>query len=175
LFASELFGKTISPPTQPKDLDIEIATIIFLCSFAPDSTMVSYIDQEQWESIYDVVTYHFKQIDDMNVIRDNGKFDAKPMLKDRRRLKCFLLFYRKKCDSLVSTLIDEEVVMWKRSEFNDYCGSAKCQLDMAVAEGFATPAPPNVAKHDPNAVDANGGLTAQESRRGIKRDKSHYT
>jgi hypothetical protein len=71
-----------------------IEHIIFLCSFAPDSTMVSYIDQEQWESIYDVVTYHFKQIDDMNVIRDNGKFDAKPMLKDRRRLKCFLLYYR---------------------------------------------------------------------------------
>ena len=48
-----------------------------LCSFAADSTMVSYIDQEQQETIYDVVTYHFKQIDDMNVIRDNGKFDAK--------------------------------------------------------------------------------------------------
>ena len=151
-----------------------IQHIIKLCGFAADSTMVSYIDQEQWETIYDVVTYHFKEIDDMNVIRDNGKFDAKPMLKDRRRLKCFLLYYRKKCDALVSTLIDEEVLMWKRSEFNDYVGSAKCQLDMAVAEGFAAPAPPNAAKYDPNAVNANGGLTAQEFRRGIKRDKSHY-
>ena len=151
-----------------------IEHIIFLCGFAPDSTMVSYIDQEQWGSIYDVVTYHFKQIDDMNVIRDNGKFDAKPMLKGCRRLKCFLLYYRMKCDALVSTLIDEEVVMWKRSEFNDYYGSAKCQLDMAVAEGFATPAPTNVGKYEPNAVDAKGGLTAQEFRRGIKRDKSHY-
>ena len=53
-----------------------IQHIIKLCGFAADSTMVSYIDQEQWETIYDVITYHFKQIDDMNVIRDNGKFDG---------------------------------------------------------------------------------------------------
>ena len=41
-----------------------IQHIIKLCGFAADSTMVSYIDQEQCETIYDVVTYHFKQIAD---------------------------------------------------------------------------------------------------------------
>ena len=64
--------------------------------------------------------------------------------------------------------------MWRRSDFLDYCGSLSCQYDMAIAEGFSTPAPPNIGKHDPNAVDSKGGLTAQEFRRGIKRDKSHY-
>ena len=62
----------------------------------------------------------------------------------------------------------------KRSIFLDYCGSADCQRDMSAAEGFSTPVPPHVAKYDPNAVDAKGGLTAQEFRRGVKRDKSHY-
>jgi hypothetical protein len=105
-------------------------------------------------------------------MRDNGKFDAKPMLKDRRMLKCFLLFYRFKCDELSNTLTDDDVLFWKKSIFRDYCGSADCYREMAIAEGF--PAPPNVAKNDPNAVDAKGGLTAQEFRRGVKRNKSHY-
>ena len=84
-----------------------IQHITKLCGFAEDSVMVSYIDQEQWENIFDVVTHWFRQIDEFNVIRDNGKFDAKPMLKDRRMLKCFLLFYRKKFNGLSTTLTDD--------------------------------------------------------------------
>ena len=71
-----------------------------------------------------MVTHQFRQIDEFNVIRDNGMFDAKPMLKDRRMLKCFMLFYRKKCDGLSTTLTDDDVLFMKRSIFLDYCGSA---------------------------------------------------
>ena len=118
-------GKEEKPQvTKPRAAVIQ--HIIKLCGFADESTMVSYIDQEQWQSVFDVVTHHFKQIDDFNVTQDNGKFDSKPMLKDRRMLKCFLLFYRYKCNELSSVEIDEDVVMWKRSEFLDYCGSLSC-------------------------------------------------
>ena len=50
-----------------------IQHIIKLCGFADDSIMVSYIDQEQWQNVFDVITHHFKQIDDFIVIRENGK------------------------------------------------------------------------------------------------------
>jgi hypothetical protein len=166
-------AKEETPPVA-KARTAVIQHIIKLCGFADDSIMVKYIDQEQWQNVFDVVTHNFKQIDEFNVTRDNGKFDAKPMLKDRRWLKCFLLFYQMKCNDLSSTIIDEEVILWKRSIFLDYCVSANYQHDMAVAEGFSTPATPNVGKYDLNAVDSKGDLTAQEYRRGIKRDKSHY-
>ena len=84
--------------TGAKERTEVIQHIIKLCGFAEDSVMVCYIDQEQWENIFDVVTHQFRQIDEFNFIRDNGKFDAKQMLKDRRMLKCFMLFYRKMCD-----------------------------------------------------------------------------
>ena len=120
-------AKEETPPVA-KARTAVIQHIIKLCGFADDTTMVSYIDQEQWQSVFHVVTHHFKQIDEFSVTRDNGKFDAKPMLKDRRMLKCFLLFYRFKCDDLSSIEIDEDVMMWRRSEFLDYCGSLNCQL-----------------------------------------------
>ena len=109
-----------------------------------------------------------------SVTRDDGKFDGKPMLKDRRIFKLFLLYYESKCEFVSSTLIDDKVLTWTRTEFLDYCVSADGRHDIAVAEGFSTPKPPNIGKLNLNAVDANGGLTAQEFRRGIKRDKSHY-
>ena len=71
-------------PTVAKARTDVIQHIIKLCGFADDSIMVSYIDQEQWQNVFDVIMHHFKQIDDFIVIRDNGRFDAKPMLKDRR-------------------------------------------------------------------------------------------
>ena len=101
-------------PTGAKARTAVIQHIIKLCGFAADSTMVSYIDQEQWKTVFDMITLHVSQIDDFEVIRDDGKFDAKPMLKDRRMLTFFLLYYQSRCVFLLSTLDDNELLTFTR-------------------------------------------------------------
>ena len=88
-------------------------------------------------------------------------------------LKCFLLFYNWQCSELSTTLTDQHVLGFTRTEFLAYCGSPGCYHDIQVAEGLA-PVTPLGVKPAPGIAESLGSLTLQEFRRGVKRDKSHY-
>jgi hypothetical protein len=153
-----------------------IAKIIWLCDFPEDSSMVKFIKQQNWTKLFHVTTIGIDEVKDFFTVRSDGNYEAKPMMIHLRMFKCFLLYYKRKCRDLVSTLGEDYVIeIMTRSSFYDYCGSDDHAAD--VANGGCPPIPASNAKGDPSMsgiVGSFDSLTVQEFRRGVKRDKSHY-
>lgn len=144
--------------------------IIKLCKFPEDSTMVAYIDQQGWSDLVDITTIGIDEIKDFFTVKDDGvTYDAKPMLVHLRLFKCFMLYYKRQCRELYTTLTEDDIMFsFSRSRFEDYCGSDKYNDDLAgVSKPSLTP------DNTGNAVHP-GEMTVQEFRRGVKRDKLHY-
>jgi hypothetical protein len=154
-----------------------IAKIIALCGFPLDSTMVRYIDQQGWTELEHVTTIGVDEIKDFFTTRSDGNFDAKPMLVHLRMFKVFLLYYMRKGLELHTVLTEDDVMYMTKVEFKEYCGSAEYFADAAKI-GL----PPVVHSNPRTPYDATASgntgtidlLTAQEFRRGVKRDKTHY-
>ena len=151
-----------------------ITHIIYLCGFSEDSTMVAYMDQEQWTDLAHVTSLLVDDIKDFHTVKRDGTYEASPLKTHCRMFKCFLLYYKWRCDDM-STILDEDDVLglFTRTLFLEYCGSADCYRDIQVAEGL-TPAAPRGVKPTPGIAESLSSLTVQEFRRGVKRDKSHY-
>ena len=135
--------------------------------------MVKYIDQEQWTELVHVTTLLVDDIKDFHTVRRDGSYEASPLKIHCRMLKCFLLFYNWQCSELSTTLTDQHVLAFTKTEFLAYCGSPGCYHDIQVAERLA-PVTPHGVKPAPGIAESLGSLTLQEFRRGVKRDKSHY-
>ena len=87
--------------------------------------------------------------------------------------KCFLLYYRRKCRDLSTTLDEEDVMNFTKLGFNDYVGSADYLSD--AASGDCMPSNQSYGpKPDTSVSSSFDALTVQEFRRGVKRDKTHY-
>ena len=141
--------------------------IIELCNFPDDSTMVEYIQQQGWTTLTDVTMVSLEEVNDFKTVKEDGSYKAKPLTIHLRRFKGFLLYYNRKCRDLSTPLDEEDVFDITRTEFTAYCGSPDYQSDLQ--QGLVmTPPKPTIAP----STDA---LSAQEFRRGVKRDKSHYT
>jgi hypothetical protein len=134
--------------------------------------MAEHIRHQQWEDLVDVTTIAIGDIKDFHVVRHNGTFNAKPLLKHCHMFKGFLLYYRRRCDELSTTLGEEDMLEWKKTHFLDYLGSINYINDARATEGMfsATPA----AKHGTSVVKSLDSLTVAEFRRGIKHDRTHY-
>ena len=122
-----------------------IKRIIYLCGFSEDSTMVKYIDQEQWTDLVLVSTLIIYDIKDFHKVRCDITYEASPLKTHCRILKCFLLFYKWRCSELSTTLDEDDVFCFTKTKFLDYCGSPGCYHDIKVAEGLA-PATPNASE-----------------------------
>ena len=153
-----------------------IAKIIWLCDFPEDSSMVEFIRQQNWTKLFHVTTIGIDEVKDFFTVRSDGNYEAKPMMIHLRMFKCFLLYYKRKCRDLVSTLGEDYVIgIMTRSSFYDYCGSDDYAADVAC--GGCPPITGSNAKGDPSVSGIGGSfdsLTVQEFRRGVKRDKTHY-
>ena len=153
-----------------------IAKIIWLCDFPEDSSMVKFIKQQNWTKLFHVTTIGIEEIKDFFTVRSDGNYEAKPMMIHLRMFKCFLLYYKRKCRDLVSTLGEDYVIeIMARSSFYDYCGSDDYAVD--IAGSGCPPIPASNAKGVPSMgsiVGSIDSLTVQEFRRGVKRDKTHY-
>jgi hypothetical protein len=69
-----------------------IEHIIGLCGFPQDSTMVEYMDQQQWEKkLEHVVTVEFEDFKDIYTVRSEG-LAVKTHL---HMLNCFLLWFKR--------------------------------------------------------------------------------
>ena len=56
-----------------------IQHIIKLCGFSEDSTMVKYIDQEEWTDLAHVTTHLIDDIKDFHTIKSDGNYEASPL------------------------------------------------------------------------------------------------
>ena len=56
-----------------------IQHIIKLCGFSEESTMVKYIDQEEWTDLAHVTTLLIEDIKDFHTLRSDGNYEASPL------------------------------------------------------------------------------------------------
>jgi hypothetical protein len=140
--------------------------IIGLCGFPDDSTMVEYIRSEGWTEVADVVMISLKEVDEFKTTNDDGSYRAKPLTFHLRKFKGFLLFYNRKCRELSTTLSSDDVLDITKTSFLDYCGSPAYHEDLEIGLAQVT----KTAAHTNSDT-----LTASEFRRGVKRDKVHYS
>lgn len=149
-----------------------IGHIVMMCSLPDDSTMVAYIRQQGWTKLVHVTSIDIEDVKDFHTVRSDGVFEAAPMRMHLRMFKCFLLYYRRKCRELSTTLTEDDVKdNMTRTELEDYCGSERYVADVA-AGGTAQTTQGN--GNPGGVVGTVDSLTVQEFRRGIKRDKMHY-
>jgi len=108
-----------------------IAKIISLCDFPDNTVMVEFIIQQKWTKLFHVTAIGIDEVKDFYTTRSDGSFEAKPMMIHIRMLKCFLLYYKRKGRELSSTLTEDDVLSWTKTEFYDYIGSDDYAVDLA--------------------------------------------
>jgi hypothetical protein len=145
--------------------------IIDICGFPDDSTLVEYINEQQWTELADVIMITIAEVDEFKLVNKDGSYKAKPMLHHIRRFKGFLLLYNRKCRKLSTTLDEEDVMDISRQQYLEYVGSPNFHTDLH--EGLYSQN--QNATTAATAAAAAEELTAQEFRRGVKRDKTHYS
>jgi hypothetical protein len=163
-------GKTGGEEGEETETNV-IKHIQELCGFPEDSTMVKYMTQQGWTSLIDITMLSLDEIKDFATTKEDGSFEAKPMLHHQRILKGFLLWYNRLSRDLTVTLDEDDVLGLTRSRFLEYCGSPEYHSDMAMGLSNTKRASV-VSSFNPTASE---DLTAQEFRKSVKRDKTHYS
>jgi hypothetical protein len=156
--------------TIPIDRSPIFAFVITLCKFPEDSTMVAYIDQQSWMESIHITTIGLEEVKDFHTVRSDGiTCAATPMLIHLCLFKCFLLYYKRQCRKLNTTLSEDDVIYsFSRNRFEEYCGSKNYNDDLT---GISKPIP---ASGNIGNVVPPGEMTVQELQRGVMRDKSQY-
>ena len=108
-----------------------IAKIIELCDFPEDSTMVKFIEQQNWTMLVHATSILLDEIKDFHTKRRDGSYEATPMQIHLRMFKCFLLYYKRKGRELSSNLHEDDVMDMRKTDFHEYCGSDNYVLDAA--------------------------------------------
>jgi hypothetical protein len=90
--------------------------------------------------------------------------------------KAFLLYYKRKCRELSTSIEYEDVAdIMSKTGFHEYCGSDAFTIDNTTG-GLPPQSSPNpkFAPTMAGMVSAVDSLIVQEFRLGVKRDKTHY-
>jgi hypothetical protein len=153
-----------------------ISKIISLCDFPADSTMVRYIDQQGWSELEHVAMIDVDVVKDFFTVRNDGNYEAKPMLIHLRMFKAFLLYFNQKARESYSAMTKDDVIDMSKDAFKEYCGGSTEYVEnlRGSVSPAATSTNPRFAVGAPGVVGTTDALTAQEFRRGVKRDKAHY-
>jgi hypothetical protein len=95
--------------------------------------MFKYIDQQQWSTLYHVITVRFDEVEEFYAVRDDGiTFEAIPMLVHIRRFRAFLLYYRSTmCWGECQT--DDDVMHSMPKDFLEYYSSKAYHDDYAAS------------------------------------------
>jgi hypothetical protein len=72
-----------------------------------------------------VTTIGLDEVKDFQTVRDDGvTYSAKPKLVYLCLFKCFLLYCKRQCRELCTTLSEDDVMYgFSRTRFEEYCGS----------------------------------------------------
>jgi hypothetical protein len=112
-----------------------IAKIISLCGFSDESVMVKFIKQKQWKKLFQVTSISVGDVKDFYTVKKDGiSVDEKPLKIHVRMLKCFLLYYKRKCREQDKFLSENDVMNIERDQFYSYCGSDNYFMDLAVCD-----------------------------------------
>jgi hypothetical protein len=137
-----------------------IAKIFWLCDFPVDSIMFCYIEQQGLEELEDITAIGFDVAKDFFTVRDDGNFEAQPMLIHLRKFKVFLLYFMRTGQEFSITLNDDDVLDIKKTKFKKYCLSANYHADIAT---FGSPVISATSHARAIAViDTTNFLTVQE-------------
>jgi hypothetical protein len=110
-----------------------IAKIVALCGLPFYSTMVKFIEQQEWLELGHVTSIGVNEVKDFHTVRNDGNYDAKPMMIHLRMLKAFLMFYTRKCHELSTTLDEHDVMDFTNTQLKEYVGSPDYHDDLAMS------------------------------------------
>jgi hypothetical protein len=112
-----------------------------LCGFDNDSVMVDYICQEGWTTLNDVVSIGVNGANTFHTVKTDGiTFKARPLSKDIRMLKGFLMYYNRMTHKQKRFLNDDDVMnTFTVTDFEHYCTSEDYHIDMAAAGSVSIP------------------------------------
>jgi hypothetical protein len=99
-----------------------IAKIVALCGLPVYLTMVKFIEQQEWSESGHVTSIGVNEVKDFHTVRNNGNYDAKPMMIHLRMFKAFLMFYMRKCHELYTNLDEHDVMDFMHTQFKEYVG-----------------------------------------------------
>ena len=171
--AFDAFDEGIPTTDEESVFTPVIARIVALCGLPVYSTMVKFIEQQEWSELGHVTSIGVNEVKDFHTVRNDGNYDAKPMMIHLRMFKAFLMFYTRKCHELSTTLDEHDVMNFTNTQFKEYVGSPDYHDDLAMAG--APPKPSSLPRGFNANATATDDLTAQEFRKGVRRDKTHYT
>jgi hypothetical protein len=73
--------------------------------------MVEYLDQQDWTELIHVTNIGLHEVKDFHMVRDDGvTYSAKPMFIHLHLFKCFLMYYKRQCRKLFTTLSEDDVI-----------------------------------------------------------------
>jgi hypothetical protein len=171
--ADDAFDEGIPTTDEAIIFNPVIAKIVALCGLPVNLTMVKFIEQQEWSELGHVTSIGVNEVKDFHTVCNDGNYDAKPMMIHLRMFKAFLMFYTQKCHELSTTLDEHDVMDFTNTQFKEYVGSPDYHDDLSMS---GAPLKPSLLPRGINSVaTATDDLTAQEFRKGVKRDKTHYT
>jgi hypothetical protein len=135
--------------------------------------MVEHIASQEWAKLHHITMIQLDEVNKFYIVKKNGKFLTKPLKHYVCTFQCLLLYYKRKSREIYGPLDEYNVLSIQKSDFQTYCQSDELTID------FAPNDVPVIPKTSRSSVVAGVGapidiLTAQESRRGVKRDMTHY-
>jgi hypothetical protein len=120
-----------------------------------------------------VTSIGVNEVKDFHTVRNDGNYDANPMKIHLCMFKAFLMFYTRKCHELSTTLDEHDVMDFTNTQFKEYVGSPDYHDDLAMSG--APPKPKLLPRGKSAIATATDDLTALDFRKGVRRDKTHYT
>jgi hypothetical protein len=88
------------------------------------------MDQQGWSVLEDVTIVGLDEVKDFATFKDDGIFEAKPMMHHFRIFNGFLLFYIQMSRELSSLLDEDDVMAISITRFKEYCGSPEYHADL---------------------------------------------
>jgi hypothetical protein len=103
-----------------------------------DSTMVDYIDQQQWEKLEHIVTVALEEFRDIHTVKSDGyTVKAQPLKTHFHMLKGFLLWFKQHDHSFYCTTFQDDVLLLKKNAFGEYLRSEEYAENNAVTSSSA--------------------------------------
>jgi hypothetical protein len=135
--------------------------------------LVKFIEQQEWSELGHVTSIAVNEVKVFHTVRNDGNYDAKPIMIHLRMFKAFLMFYTRKFHEMSTTLDENDVIDFTNTQFKEYVWSPHYNDDLAMSG--ATPKPKLLPRGINSIATATDDLNAQEFRKGVRHDKTHYT
>jgi hypothetical protein len=91
--------------------------VVDLCKFTSKSIMVEYIASQEWAKLHHITMIRLDEVNHFHIVKNDGKFLAKPLKHQLCTFQCFLLYYKRKCRKINGPLDEYDVLTIQKSDF----------------------------------------------------------